>query len=344
MSKTSSIIRLDRNEAPIPWDGFERCPMPSDTGRAYPDESALKNAWAQELGVDASSVLPTNGGDEAIEIAMSALLAPDATIVAPTPIFSTFEVVARRLGQRIEGVPYGPEGEFPKQDLLVRCASARPDAVVLVDPSNPTGTLVPEPEALVPRVREAIGPKAVIIYDGAYADFAGRNLDAALIGADPRLVTVRSLSKSPGLAGLRCGALVGRPDVIEMCASRRLIFSVNAATCHWGPLALRDRAARDACVRAVTSGREALRRWTAEAGVVAIFGAANYALLLMGERGPEFVRACANRGVPVRDLTACPVYPGGVRVTILDETTMAEACERLSGALTDIGLTREAAR
>lgn len=334
-------LRLDKNESPILWDGLRRAPLDADLLRRYPDESPLRSAWADDLGLDPDCVLPTNGGDEAIEAAMRGLVGAGRTVVAPVPTFSTFQTVAERLGQRLVGVPYERDGAFPTEALIETIRRERPAGVVLIDPNNPTGTSLPR--GVLESVRAA-APEATIILDRAYGEFAGLDDDAALIGGDFGLVIVRSLSKCPGLAGLRVGALIGASDLIGKARRERLIFSVNAAAAALGVEALRDRDGRTQCVRTVKASRQALIDGLARLGVPYLTGPTNFALALLSERAGDVLAACLERGLFVRDLSGCPVFPGGVRITVGDEQTTRRAVEILGQALDAAGWSPQAAR
>jgi len=326
-------LRLDKNESPLLWDGLAHIALDPESLRRYPDDAPLAQAWADDLGVAVECVLPTNGGDEAIELALRALVGAGRTVVIPVPTFSTFEIASERLGQRLVRVPYEPDGGFPAEALLEACRRERPAGVVLVDPNNPTGT--PLPAGVLQTVRAA-APDATIILDRAYAEFSGRDDDAEVIRADPRLVIVRSLSKCPGLAGLRAGALLGAPEIVERARSERLIFSVNAAAVALGVEALRDASGRARCVRTVAASRDLLSAALDQLEIPHLVGPTNFVLALFGERAPDVLAAARQRGLWMRDLTACPVFPGGVRITVGDEETTRAAIEALAESLRSI--------
>src|SRR5690606_34622765 len=98
-------------------------------------------------------VLPTNGGDEAIELALRELVGEGGSIAVAAPTFSSFEITAAALNQRVLRTSYGDRGVFPVEQMLDLCARERPSAVALIDPNNPTGTRVPA--GFVAKVRSA---------------------------------------------------------------------------------------------------------------------------------------------------------------------------------------------
>jgi histidinol-phosphate/aromatic aminotransferase/cobyric acid decarboxylase-like protein len=98
-------------------------------------------------------------------------------------------------------------------------AAADPNAglIYLVNPNNPTGTLTPKAdiEWLV-----ANKPKgSIVMIDEAYTHIAGAPFNSDLVAADKDVVILRTFSKIYGMAGLRAGAILARPDLIEKQAT-----------------------------------------------------------------------------------------------------------------------------
>jgi len=338
-------LRLDKNESPVLWTGLaealERLARDPEPLRRYPDESPLREAWAADAGIEEANVVCTSGGDEAIDLALRLVKRaaeacaerPRALVARPT--FSTFEILSPRLGIDLTGPAYAGDGAYPERAMLEAIERERPHAVVLVDPNNPTGT--PLPPGLLGRVRAAAGDAALIILDRAYADFAGLRDEDEILARDPNVLIIRSLSKSPGVAGLRIGALLGTKRLIVAASAERMIYSVNAAAVRVGAAALADRAARRRCVALVDEAREIVKRRLERMSVPALHGPTNHALLLLGTRAGDVLAACARRGLVMRDLTTCDIFPGGVRLTIADPDTMERAMDMLEEALAETG-------
>lgn len=326
MTTARPPIRLDRNESPIPWERLEYLRLDPETIRRYPDDAPLARAFAEDLNLHPDFILPTNGGDEAIALALEHLVPDGGRIAIPVPTFSTFEVVCDRLPRTLLRIPCAQDGAFPEKHLLDLCAQEQPEAVVLIDPNNPTGTPVPSG---LPRLIRAAAPKTLIILDRAYADFARLDNDAELLAADDRLVIIRSLSKSPGVAGLRIGALIGDSETIAPAWESRLIFSVNSAAVALGVEALRDTEARRRCVDAADAARPILLDALRNLGVPALAGPTNFVLARFGVAAADIVRNCAQQGLLLRDLSACPVFPGAVRITLAEPDTLRAALDIL---------------
>lgn len=318
---------LDRNESPTLWSGLRDLHIDAEALRRYPDPTPLRDAWAADLGLAAEQLLVTNGGDEAIERILRNLVPAGGRIAVATPTFSSFEVTSRAVGQTLLRVPYEPDGAYPEARMLETLRRERPDAVILIDPNNPTGT--PLPPGLVERVRAA-APDALIILDRAYADFAGMDDDAAHIARDPNIAVIRSLSKCPGLAGLRIGALIGDPSLLERAVEGRQPYTVNAAAIELGLAAIADTDGRARCVEQVGLSRAILLAGLADLGVRTIAGPTNFVLALLGDDARWICRQCRARGLRLRDFSACPDFPGSVRITVGDDAQTRRALDILA--------------
>jgi histidinol-phosphate aminotransferase len=93
--------------------------------------------------------------------------------------------------------------------------AAAPDAGVfyICTPNNPTGTLTAHAdiEYLV-----ANKPKgSIVLVDEAYIHFSDATSAIDLVKADKDVIVLRTFSKIYGMAGLRCGFAIGRPDLLS---------------------------------------------------------------------------------------------------------------------------------
>src|ERR1700722_13553259 len=92
---------------------------------------------------------------------------------------------------------------------------AEPNAGVyyVCNPKNPTGTLTPRKDIeylLANKTRDA-----VVVIDEAYIHFSGNaGMSSDLVAADKDVIVLRTFSKLYGMAGIRAGFAMGRPDLL----------------------------------------------------------------------------------------------------------------------------------
>ena len=106
-----------------------------------------------------------------------------------------------------------PASRSTKPALLAR-VDENTKLVFVCSPNNPTANAVP-PEQLL-RIARALAPRALLVVDEAYIDFAKVESLCADIDAIPNLAVLKTLSKAHGLAGARVGALLAAPEVIAL--------------------------------------------------------------------------------------------------------------------------------
>lgn len=271
---------------------------------AYPDGRypELCAALAGYLGVSEETVLPTNGGAEALflaaRVAAEGRRGERALVLDPT--FSEYAAAARAAGFESESRVARRREDGFRLDPSVLDDLDGVGVVFLCNPNNPTGDLTPRGEvlSLLERTRSA---GATLVVDEAFADFAPGEGVADMV--DEHLYVARSFTKFFAVPGLRLGCLVARdPDRVRPFQPS---WSVNVAAAAAGIAA-----AGDEDYAAKTLAEVALRREDLVSalrplpGLEVYEGAANFLVV----RGPEDLpERLARRGVLVR---GCGPFPG----------------------------------
>ncbi|MBS0418535.1 MAG: histidinol-phosphate aminotransferase family protein [Proteobacteria bacterium] len=159
-------------------------------------------------------------------------------IIAAEPTYAELTNYAKHAGAELKFVPVDKQlnHDLPAMRAAV---SPRTRAVYICNPNNPTGTAIS-----AAAIRSFVGslPDAVTtIVDEAYLDFAdtdGVQTVTDLVGAGKRVVVLRTFSKIHGMAGVRCGYAIARPDVAAQLAAVRMstanIFAMRAARASLG--------------------------------------------------------------------------------------------------------------
>jgi histidinol-phosphate aminotransferase len=295
----------------------------------YPDYDEAQRAVAAFFDVEPDAVLLTNGLDEGI-LAVTAAAFRDRSRVPEAvgvfPAFDMYEICTEALGGRLRTVPFGPNLEFPLDDIKRACTPAT-KIVFLTNPHNPTGHLLPL-DALE-RLARDLAP-VIVFVDEAYADFSGETLlDRDTLERYRNLVIGRTFAKAYGLAALRAGALVAHPATLA--PMRRIVppYSVNAWAAVALPVALADRAYRDWYVAQAAESRDLLTKACGRLGLRTWPSAANFMLVHVGANAPALTKALAARGIHVRDRSSEAGCEGCIRMT----TGVVEHTRRLIAAL-----------
>jgi histidinol-phosphate aminotransferase len=284
--------------------------MESDRFSAYPDDSPIYPLLADYVGVAPSQLLVTNGSDHAIQLILRAFLAPGDRLQVIDPSFPIYAHVARTLGADLIQVPLESDFAFSAEAYIAAMASA-PRLCVLVNPNNPTGTLIPR-DCI--RAVAAAARDLPLIVDEAYYEYGGTTA-VSLVADFPNIVVTRTFSKAFGLAGLRLGYIVAHPDVVRQLRKLRLPFDVNAfavgaATGHLADLSGMRRYVREI----LSESKPKMLEFLAQCGVKSFPSAANFVLVELPRRD-LVVQGLRDRGVLVAPLSH-PRLSSAVRIAI----------------------------
>ena len=231
VAPSDGMVKLDAMENPYALPDALRRELAQVLARVelnrYPTPSPqkLRDAIARRMQVPAGlQVLLGNGSDELIQILITALARPGAKMMFPSPTFVMYAMGGTFSGMQAVPVPLREDFSFDADAFIARMHAENPALVFIAYPNNPTGVLYPEADIV--KVIKAC--KGLVVVDEAYHVFAGRTF-VQKISEFPNLVVIRTVSKL-GLAGIRLGYLVGRPEWVEQLDKVRPPYNVSVLT------------------------------------------------------------------------------------------------------------------
>lgn len=314
-------IKLDMNENPFPLPeplrrAATRAAAELDFGR-YGDSGAvaLRQALARYAGVAPDMIFPANGSDEIIHLILAAFGGSGRRVILPRPTFVTFRREAILAGAELVEVPLAPaESREPFAldiERIIELASEAPGIVFIVNPNNPTGNLIPR-EALLRILTET---DCLLVVDEAYYEYAGVTI-ATEVAMHPRLAVIRTLSKAFGLAGLRLGYLIARPEVVAALDRVRLPFNVNVFTQAVAKAAVENAPLFAPLVSALLAERNRLwQELAALPGVRPFPTHTNFILFSISKPPSEVWRQLFAAGVLILDVSGDPLLKDCLRVS-----------------------------
>jgi histidinol-phosphate aminotransferase len=225
-------IKLASNENPLGPSPLAIAAIRAALGdlNRYPDGSswALTHKIAARHKVGADHVFPASGSVEVINLLAFLFLRPGLNAVFSQYGFAIYPLAAAAAGGESKIVPMKPGYEFDL-DGIAAAIDANTRLVFLDNPNNPTGVIFrrAEWEKFLARAPDHV----VIVADEAYFEFVrDRDYPDSLEYHDGQrmIVTLRTFSKIYGLAGVRIGYAIARPDVIQLLHKVRQPFNVTA--------------------------------------------------------------------------------------------------------------------
>jgi aspartate/methionine/tyrosine aminotransferase len=183
---------------------------------AYPDVARLVREPLEAFcsAPTGAAVLPTNGGAEAIYLALQAVQAQrrkTVRLAVPQPCFGSFDGIARILGIKLCSYQYSPNSQWQLDEQSLHDAVRKSDFVIVNRPHNPTGSVLPFP--LVRRLADELASRGgALIIDEV---FSLPDADERAMSLAKKAIVLGSLSKVYGLPGLRFGWIAGPTSTIS---------------------------------------------------------------------------------------------------------------------------------
>lgn len=313
------ILRLSANESPLGPSPKVIEALQREAGRVhlYPDGGAtvLRTVLAERLGVGLEWLMVGNGADEVLAIIARAAFEPGDEVLIPHPAFEPYATEAALSGAAVLLSPLkGYDTDL--EDMLGR-VTPRTKAVFICTPHNPASTIVAR-RALDRFLAALGGEPPLVILDEAYRDFADdpETADGAdLARRHPTVIAVRTFSKIAGLAGLRVGYAIARPESIERLNRVRAPYNVNRLAQVAAVAALGDAAHLELTRRVVLEERPRLAAALARRGAASPPSQANFLLVKVDAQAGGLRAALLKAGILVRD-GADVGFPGHLRITI----------------------------
>lgn len=199
-----------------------------DTFWRYPDPQCreLRRALAVRHQLDADNILCGNGAADLIFRICACLKPKNALILAPT--FSEYRRPVELFGGQVSEFLLREEKGFALDEGILSSLTPDTDIIFLCIPNNPTGQLIPA--ALLRQILEACAAQStLLVVDECFIEFTRGSSLTALCRQYPRLLILRAFTKFYGLAGLRLGYLIGRPELLARVAPFGAHWSVSSA-------------------------------------------------------------------------------------------------------------------
>ena len=231
VADSDGMVKLDAMENPYPLPAAMRRELGEYLSRVdlnrYPDPTGrkLRELLARKMQVPAGmEILLGNGSDDLIQIVTFAMARPGAAVMFPAPTFVMYAMDATLSGMKPLRYALREDFTLDRDAFVARVKAEQPALIFIAYPNNPTGILYPE-EDIAAVLRAAQG---LVVLDEAYHVFAQKSFMPRL-GEFPNLAVMRTVSKL-GLAGIRLGYLVGRPEWIGEFNKVRQAYNVNVLT------------------------------------------------------------------------------------------------------------------
>jgi histidinol-phosphate aminotransferase len=314
----SGAIKLASNENPLGPSPLAVAAMQKCLAKVsfYPDGNCyyLKEALSSHWDLPADNFIIGNGSDEILSFITAAFLNEGEEAVVAHPSFSEYDFAVKIMGGVTVPVPL--KNHTHDLPAMASAVTRETKLIFICNPNNPTGTMVGNNE--VTALLNDLPEHVIAVLDEAYFEYVtdpayGESLDFVREGRN--VIVLRTFSKIYGLAGLRVGYGMARPDLIGSLLRVKEPFNVNLLAQAAALAALDDKEHVEKSRRLNEEGKQYL---AAEFNRLGLFFApthANFIWVRVGVDCKQLFAKLLRRGVIVRtgDIFGAPDV---IRVTI----------------------------
>jgi histidinol-phosphate aminotransferase len=313
-------VYIDSNENPLGpcAEAVEAIARTAPSGGRYSphgEQGELLTAIAETEGVKESYVALFAGSSDPLHRAACAFTSPKRNWVMANPGYGGGAPAF--IGSGLTRVPLGADYAHDGKAML----EADPDGGVyyVCNPNNPTGTVTPRAD--IDYILANKKKDAVVVVDEAYIHFADNARTCNdLVAADKDVIVMRTFSKVYGMAGIRAGFAMARPDLLARLRPYGVGFlPVTGLAAATASLKVKDLVAKRKEINRTI--RRNTFTFLEKKGVPYIPSQTNCFMMDMGRPHDDVAQAFAARKIYVGRMW--PVWPTKVRVTVGTQEEMS---------------------
>jgi len=284
----------------------------------YDETGKLTKTFASQHNLPEDHIAVYAGSSEPLHFTVLAFTSPTRSLVIADPSYEAPMFAATSSGAKIHKVPLTANYAHDVKAMV----AADPNAGVLYicNPNNPTGTITSKQDILWALENKPKG--SVLLVDEAYIHFADvpDMLDQVVAGKD--LIILRTFSKIYGMAGLRCGFALGRPDLLQKLSpygqNPMPVTGSGAAN-----VSLLDANLVATRKKIMTDNRNETITWLKQSGYKVIGDpVSNCFMIDTGRNGRGVMDAMREKNIYIG--RTWPVWPNAVRITVGTPGEMAQ--------------------
>ena len=286
----------------------------------------------QELynGAGLDNVIVTVGASEANYILANTLLMEGDEVAVMRPTYMQFSGAAANLGAKVRTFSLNENKAWALDiEELQEAVTPNTKAIAVVNPNNPTGTMITLKE--VQELAMKIPKQALLVLDGAYAEYVD-NYDGGiqLVKNTNNVIMTRTFSKIYGLGGMRVGWGFSSKSIIDALRRVRGPFNLSVPALAVAEAAIEDQDYVEKCKQENNTTRDWLIEKLRKLGLACDSSFTNFVLPRFKNKSQaEFCdRYLQSKGFIVRRVDGYNL-PDALRITVGDRST----CENLASVI-----------
>ncbi len=314
---SSKGIHIDANENPMGPSEAARQAMvdiiPRGGRYLFDREDDLAETFAKIEGLDPDTVMPYPGSSEPLHLTVLAFTSKSKPLVIADPGYEAPVWAAQVSGAPVIKVPLAdPKGAATHDIKAMVAAASNAGVIYICNPNNPTGTSTPREQ-----IEYAVAnvPKGtILLIDEAYIHLsdAPSTLDFVKQGKD--VIVLRTFSKLYGMAGIRMGLAIARPDLLKKVGSLAGLNPLPITAVAAAKVSLLDKQLVPARKKLIGEIRRETLDWLKSQGYQFTPSETNCFMLDVRRPGKEVIAAMAAKEMYIG--RSWPAWPTHVRITV----------------------------
>jgi histidinol-phosphate aminotransferase len=208
-------IHIDANENPLgPCEAARKAIIdivPNGGRYAMSLYTDLMKLFAEQAGVPVDHVALYDGSSPPLQFATMAFTSPTRSLVQAYPTYEAAGYAARATKAPIHEIPLADDCSHDVKAMLA--ADKNPGIIYICNPNNPTGTTTSKEQIDYAVANKPAG--TVILVDEAYIHLSDATSAMDHVKAGKDVIILRTFSKIYGMAGIRCGVAVAKPELLK---------------------------------------------------------------------------------------------------------------------------------
>jgi histidinol-phosphate aminotransferase len=282
----------------------------------YPDGGThlLRESLAARTGLAPEELFVGLGSSEIIDLASRVMLHVGLQGLTSFGSYAPFSVAIRASGAELVLVP---QKHFAFDlDAMAAAITPKTGVIYLANPNNPTGTAftLAELEEFLSRVPESV----LVVLDEAYVHYApslNRRKTEEIFRRRGNLLILRTFSKVYGLAGMRIGFAIGRPELLAAMNKLKTPFNTSGVAQAAALAAIDDREHVARCIETNAIERARLTDGLRALGLRPVTSETNFIFMEVGPEAKEICDGLLHKGVIVRPL-GWMGFPEAIRISV----------------------------
>ncbi len=336
------VIKLASNESPVGPSPMALKAVHSALAQAHRYPGALERDLRRKLAnsldpeLNEENIITGNGGTDILRIITQAFVFDGGNCVMSRATFPMYHIFVTTFDGEVRQVE--PCADYSHNlPAMARRIDEDTRIVFLCSPNNPSGHIITQAQA--DAFMAEVPDHVVVIFDESYYDYVtlpNHAKSLSYIKAGRNVLSVRSFSKTAGLANMRVGYLIGPVSLTEYIQHVKLPFHTSDIALAAASASLDDEAYKTESKKAVIAGREYLYTSLNQLGVTALPSQGNFVVFTDLPAEPTMITdALLRRGIIVRAMGAFGM-PNGIRVSVGPQAENEKFIEVLGEVLKDL--------